>query len=113
MGGPHAWRIREVHLGRSIGQDICDLLEAQTLFLSASSFPSNLVLLGAARSVYALLPCSHCPPGMTFFGFETEAFFAQLCETFGGAVVAYEPITEYYTQSDVDGFFGGVPTTLT
>merc|ERR1712087_429978 len=67
----------------------------------------------SSRRIFALLPCAHCPPGMTYFGFEQEAFLEQLCDTFDGAITAYQPDSEYYSQEDVDGFFGGVSVGLT
>merc|ERR1712039_518025 len=101
-----------------LAEDICDLLSATVLFMSASSFPANLVLLGSARRVLTPLPSGAFPPGMTYFGFGAEEWLSQLCGIFGGAVVGYQPDAEYYLkegqQMAKSGvMFGGVSAALT
>lgn len=82
------------------------------MFLATSSFTVNLILLGKAERVFTLLGSEEYNPGLPVFGFSPSHYFDQLCATFAGAVVGYQPDSSYYTsgaRAGVTGnFFGGV-----
>jgi len=85
-----------VYSGRSFKEDICDLLAAKAIFISASSLTANLVLLGSAERVFTPLPAEHFGPGLPFLGFQPQGYLSELCDVFGGAVVGYQPEWEYF-----------------
>lgn len=114
-------RVSRVHVGRSLAEDVCTMLSATVIFLSASSLSSNLVLLGEAKRVYTPLPPADFPPALPYLGFTSEQYLLQLCDVFKGNVVGYLPESEYYTGEAPQGnaarsgrlFFGGVSAART
>eukprot|EP00929_Paragymnodinium_shiwhaense_P096394 TRINITY_DN57974_c0_g1_i1.p1 TRINITY_DN57974_c0_g1~~TRINITY_DN57974_c0_g1_i1.p1 ORF type:complete len:570 (-),score=63.62 TRINITY_DN57974_c0_g1_i1:5-1714(-) len=106
-------KVLEARVAGNLVEDLCLLMSATNLFVSASTFTANLVLLGRAARVFTPLPSVHFTPGLPYFGLDGKNYLRQLCGLFERRVVGYSPAWSYYmgdvSNDDKGVFFDGIP----